>query len=271
VKIQEILWIDGDRQLDYNERQLSEIFAQVSGRGIRVVLPVVQKTAKFLDSACVQIDSFMVIFGHRSPDVYADLELWIDANSNGADQLQELEIIAGLSGPESQIEGNSSVFRARLSQPQPLERDLAPITALSSPWVRLSQSPLSGFPLISGMERGRLLAYVKSRGYGEGLWTNELGHAVEFCWGSLLCRFGNSWFTPAFSENATWNPVIDEISGVLAINRASLRITELYDAELVMRIGSTGRFTAIAKLNDRLIPVRTDAVNELRDAVRQLF
>lgn len=270
MKTQWILWIDGNRRGHYDEGHLTEIFAQVNGRGTRITLPVIRRTARFLESAYVQMETFMAIFGCRFPDICVDLELWIYGNT-GDDQFYELEILAALSGPVDQMEGTSTVFQARLSEPQPAELKLPCVSAMTSPWIRLSQSPLAGLPLISGMERRQLLLHAESRGCEEGLWINERDHAVEFCWGSLMWVLGSSWFVPALGDNPTWNPVINEITGLLSLNQCSLSADELPYAELVVRIASTGKFSVIANLDNRPIPVRSHSVYELREAVTQLL
>jgi Amino-transferase class IV len=269
--IHRALWVDGKMRGGHDERVLTGLFSQLSGRGIRIVLPVVQRTAKFLDTTILQIDTFMNLFGHRSPNVCADLELWVHDNTVTGDSTYQIEIIAGLSGSTYQADGNSTFFQARLIRWAPAELMLPAISAVTSPWVRLSASPLAGYPLASGTERRRLLLHAESLGCNEGLWINERGHALEFCWGSLVWLVGGSWYMPSRTMHATWNPVIAEIYELLDMNERNIETSELLDAELVVRIGSTGSFSPIASLDGSQLAMRPDATDDLLNIMNGLI
>jgi branched-subunit amino acid aminotransferase/4-amino-4-deoxychorismate lyase len=271
VNCERLFWIDGERCDGYSDERVAKAFADVDGRGGRIVLPVVGGHIRFLERSLTHLEMAINAFGLRCPDISIDLELWAHQVTEAAGVCYQIELCVGITGPIKQQSECSVIHLARLAPWNPPTIRGASTRAVSSPWVRLSVTPLAGVCNISGLERYRLLNHVDSLGCDDGLWADEHGYVVEFASKSLLWLDGNSWIRPSADLNPTWNPVVELISENLEIARMKVRIEELGSAKAIVGVSSFGVVSTIAELDHNELPPRPDSVDFLERILANLL
>jgi branched-subunit amino acid aminotransferase/4-amino-4-deoxychorismate lyase len=263
-------WVNGEWHDGCSDEHISMAFASVYGRGARIVLPVVSGRIRFLERSLAHLEMAVNAFGLHCPDIAIDLGLW--AITAATENRYQLELCIGITGPVEEQHKCSVVHLASLAPWNPPSIQGSPVRAVSSPWVRLSMTPLAGICNISGLERYKLLSYANSQRCHDGLWINEHGYVVEFTSNSLLWFAGDSWIRPSADLNPTWNPVMDQISETLEITRMKARIDELCSARAIISVSSFGTFSIVTSVDHLELPPPSFSVDLLEQILTdQIF
>ncbi|WP_110241871.1 hypothetical protein [Nocardioides gilvus] len=223
-------WVDGVETV-LTDNEWGRHAAAFLGCGFRVVTPAGPVRPAALAAARQQAVRIAELF-----DATWDEAPWRSAASGAG----AIEIVGGwrhqFRGPAG---AQTTVIR---SVPLP-QQQWRRASGVRLPWSLDAHSPVTGLPMISGLEEDQALRTLETDTVG--LWWNTDGHLVQSTAGPLLLRVAGAWLRPPAGDGAVPHFVWSRAAELLDARESPVDDKVLAAAEAVHAVDSLGRVVTL--------------------------